>query len=361
VKKILGSLFVGALIGIGIVMAMDYFGVDMEAITGFQLFIVVVALVFFFLLGIVVHEFGHLLGGLLSGYRFSLFRLGSWAWYREDGKIVVTRSKNFAIGQCVMLPTGDFADFKFVLYNLGGVLAQFLLSGILLLIPASGTWRASLLVGAGANILIALLNLIPLKNQEAPNDGANVWEAFKSTDAKYGLYMMFYVHGKMMEGQTLKDLSPDMFKLKGDTRNYFVAYLHILKASYLEELGQYEEALAIYEGLDLAHLPAFYRDNLLLELLYYASFHVLDVERAMNLYEDKRLKWKLKLRIPHVLRIQAAYEAFVLKQPSKVHANLKLSRTLAEALPIKGERILELAQLDLIASKLQEGVGSFRK
>ena len=58
----------------------------------------------FFLQG-AVHEAGHLICGLLSGYGFASYRIGSLMWIKQDGKI---RFKRFSIagtgGQCLMTP-----------------------------------------------------------------------------------------------------------------------------------------------------------------------------------------------------------------------------------------------------------------
>ena len=57
-----------------------------------------------FVLQIVLHEGGHLLFGLLSGYRFVSFRIFNWTLIRQEGKF---RLKRFGIagtgGQCSRL------------------------------------------------------------------------------------------------------------------------------------------------------------------------------------------------------------------------------------------------------------------
>ena len=35
----------------------------------------------------VIHEAGHLVFGLLSGYQYCSFRIGSFMWIKQDGKI----------------------------------------------------------------------------------------------------------------------------------------------------------------------------------------------------------------------------------------------------------------------------------
>ena len=40
---------------------------------------------------IILHEGGHLVCGLLTGYQFVSFRIGSWMWQKENGHICLRR------------------------------------------------------------------------------------------------------------------------------------------------------------------------------------------------------------------------------------------------------------------------------
>ena len=40
---------------------------------------------------IIVHEAGHLVFGLLTGYKFSSFRIASFMWLKENGKLKLKR------------------------------------------------------------------------------------------------------------------------------------------------------------------------------------------------------------------------------------------------------------------------------
>lgn len=55
------------------------------------------------LVQMVIHEAGHLVFGLASGYRFSSFRIMNFMWLKENGKI---RHRRFSLagtgGQCLM-------------------------------------------------------------------------------------------------------------------------------------------------------------------------------------------------------------------------------------------------------------------
>lgn len=72
----------------------------------------------------ILHEAGHLVFGLASGYRFVSFRIGSLMWQKDGGKLRFCRFQLAGTGgQCLMAPP-DLTDGKmpYKLYNLGGAL-----------------------------------------------------------------------------------------------------------------------------------------------------------------------------------------------------------------------------------------------
>jgi len=81
------------------------------------------------LVHIVLHEAGHLLFGLLSGYRFLSFRIGSFVLIRDQGQFKIRRFNiPGTAGQCLMIPPPmNDGNYPFVLYNLGGGLVNLLL------------------------------------------------------------------------------------------------------------------------------------------------------------------------------------------------------------------------------------------
>ena len=86
----------------------------------------------FYFVQVVVHEAGHLVFGLLTGYQFSSFRIGSFMWVKLEGKLKLKRySLAGTGGQCLMAPP-EMVDGKvpYVLYNLGGCLANLIVSVI---------------------------------------------------------------------------------------------------------------------------------------------------------------------------------------------------------------------------------------
>ena len=85
---------------------------------------------------IIVHEGGHLVFGLISGYRFCSFRIGSLMWINQDGKIQLRRFNLAGTGgQCLMTPPAEKeSKAQIITYNLGGVIANLILAAVFALL-----------------------------------------------------------------------------------------------------------------------------------------------------------------------------------------------------------------------------------
>ena len=131
-----------------------------------------------------VHETGHLLGGLLTGHRFL-----SWQWLflhiSKNGNGCLTGSlRPPGRNQCLMIPS----DSRFLLYNLGGILVNFILS-----VTGCVLWprfaSLSLLALIYAGFFKAAANLLPLR--DPPTDFMNCLILMKSRTEtnNYLIYM----------------------------------------------------------------------------------------------------------------------------------------------------------------------------
>ena len=98
-----------------------------------NLFVTLAGLYIAFFLQIILHEGGHLVFGLLTGYQFVSFNVCGFIWQKgPDGKLHAGRMQLAgAGGQCLMAPPEyNGGDFPFALYNLGGVRTNLLTAAI---------------------------------------------------------------------------------------------------------------------------------------------------------------------------------------------------------------------------------------
>ncbi len=168
-KKTLTGFVLPALAGMALGFAAAYLG--FEVFGGFKdALLLLAALVVSFFVHMVLHEGGHLVCGLLSGYKFVSFRAGNMIWVKQGDRIVL---KRFSIpgtgGQCLLDPPepDESGRYPSVLYNLGGGLSNLLWSLLALAalgLFAEGVMARSVLVAfALAGIYLGITNLVPLK------------------------------------------------------------------------------------------------------------------------------------------------------------------------------------------------------
>lgn len=176
----------------------EMFGVPLLAI---------VFMIFSTFLQIILHEGGHLVCGLLTGYRFVSFRIFNQTLIRQDGRM---RIKRFNIagtgGQCLLVPPErPLEEIPYKLYNAGGVLANLLTAmiAIALIVAVSGIPKLLLLfliIFALVGILLALINGIPMRMNGIGNDADNMRQLNKNRQSKLALVMQLHVNARVQEG-----------------------------------------------------------------------------------------------------------------------------------------------------------------
>ena len=189
----------------------------------FEVAIGVLGLLISFYLSTIVHEGGHLVFGLLSGYSFSSFRIGNIMWIKQDGKIKI---RNLSItgtgGQCLMAPPEEKdAEIPVILYNLGGVIANVILCAVFGLVYYLFL-RINILVsliclfGAIISFFIALTNGIPLNVGGVANDGMNAVQLSKNPAATRAFRHQLLMNSAQARGVRISEMPDEWFALSDD-------------------------------------------------------------------------------------------------------------------------------------------------
>ncbi len=170
------------------------------------------------ILEIAAHEAGHLIFGLMSGYRFSSYRLFSFMWMKENERVVFRR---FSIagtgGQCLMSPPDpdENGHIPFVLYNLGGVIVN-LVTAVVFLAPAillpnhsvfAVLFRMLVVIAAG----FALINGFPLRIGAVDNDGTNTLVMLREPASVISFWRMMKINERTGRGERLRDMPEEWF------------------------------------------------------------------------------------------------------------------------------------------------------
>ena len=207
-------LFIGDIFPLSTLMM----SIGVELASVIFLLIIVVSLI----VSIIIHEAGHLVFGLLSGYGFCSFRIFSLMWIKTDDGIKLNRySVPGTAGQCLLTPP-EAKDGKMptTIYNLGGSL----LGLIATVAFAFVTWLvryttipcmlfATLSV---ANLMSALTNGIPMQTNMINNDGKNALLLRRNPRAVESLRIQLLVNAENSKGVSLVDMPDEWFVLPPD-------------------------------------------------------------------------------------------------------------------------------------------------
>lgn len=287
---------------LGIVAGKDLFGVVEGASLGEYLFHMaglIVLMTAAFYLQLILHEGGHLVCGLLTGYRFVSFRIGSWMVQRENGHLRWHRyTLAGTAGQCLLAPP-EWKNGKmpYKIYNLGGVLVNLLVSllAIGLTVLCREAWAAKVffemlaLVGVG----MVLTNGIPLRVQGIANDGANARDLGKDPAALRAFWVQLSINAKQAEGIALRDMPAKWFALPTEGMdNLMVAAQAVLHANRLMDEQRFADtarAIDALEAQSTAILPL-HRNLLLCDRLTCALFTGEDAAALLKRWNSKELQ-----------------------------------------------------------------------
>lgn len=298
-----------------------------------DLFIVLFLLGLFLILflQIMIHESGHLIFGLLTGYEFSSFRIGSLMWIKENGRIKLRKISIAGTGgQCLMVPP-NMTDGKipFVLYNLGGSLMN-IISGIiffaLYMISRNILYLPVFMLTAGIiGIAFGLLNGIPMHLGTIDNDGYNTISISKSNEALRAFWLQLKVNGQIAQGIRLKDMPEEWFEVPDDKKmkNSIIAVTGVLAANRLMDLQRFEEAEQLTDkliGMDSA-IVDLHRRLLINDLIYCRLIKGYNEGQISGLLDKQQKKFMMSMKnFPSVIRTEYAIALLEQKDPQKAQS-----------------------------------------
>ncbi len=314
---------------------------------------------------VVLHEAGHLLFGLASGYSFSSFRIFNFIWIKTEGKI---RFKRLSIagtaGQCLMIPPPlKEGKIPVKLYNLGGVVVNFIVSalalGLLVLCRGNGYAFLGLSTFAFMGILLGATNGIPMKVGQVDNDGANALSLGKSPRAIYAFWLQMQINAELAQGKRLKDLPKEWFEFPSDDelQNTMLATLGVFNANYLMDVRDFEAAKAAMEKLLSlnAQIIGVHKNLTYCDLMYIALVIDKDEGKAKALYaKELQAFMKSMKKFPTVVRTQYAYAALVERDEEKAGKLLALFERVERSYPYEGDIASERELVELVKNGRKE-------
>lgn len=331
---------------------------DDISIFSFALFMLAVILAMHF--QIIIHELGHFIFGLLTGYTFSSFRIGSFMLMSEDEKIKLKHIKIAGTsGQCLMVPPKLKNDtMPCVLYGLGGCFANIIISimFLILYIFVSNVLFLNMfcLLTIICGIAFALLNGIPVKGMVA-NDGYNVLEQKRNKKAAYSLWVQLSVNEKLSKGESLKDIPDEWLYMleEQDLANVLIAAIGVFYTNRILAMQKFPESAEAIDRLlqeDVA-ICDLHRKLLVCDKIYCELVSGKSYENIESLYtkEQKQFMKQMK-KFPSVLRTNYAIELLCHKNNSSAEKILKSFHAVAKTYPYQGDIKDELELIKIVAN-----------
>lgn len=300
----------------------------------FSFLLLLVSMYAAFLLQIIIHETGHLVFGLLTGYRYSSFRIGGFMWVKERGRLKFKKLKISGMGgQCLMSPP-EIVDGKipFVLYNLGGPLinmaSSLIFLGLYLLCRNVPYLSIFLLMVSVIGFAYALINGFPMRLGMVNNDGYNTLSIGKNDKALHAFWIQFKVNEQITKGIRLKDMPEEWFTvtLTEEMKNSMTAAMSVFACNRLMDIHLFEESDQLMDkllGMDSAivglHRKLMTCDRIYCELVGENRQDLLD--RMLDKQQKKFMK-SMK-SYPSVLRTEYSYALLAEKDAEKA-AKIKM-------------------------------------
>ena len=324
---------------------------------GFAAFLVI------FLLEVILHEGGHMIFGLATGYRLCSFRIFSFLWRKENGRFVCKRlSLAGTAGQCLMDPPEMKGDtFPYVLYNLGGILMNLLTIPVFLVLwklsPPDSLLATFSLIGVAEAAALALTNGLPLRTKDVSNDGSNILAMKRSPSARRAFWIQLRITALTADGIPLKDMPDDWFPdpATASADNVLEATLPVSTCNRLLNQGRISEARgAIQALLDReTDMNGLHRFLLVCDL---ATCRLLEGEDGTDLLSSRdqiRFRKSMK-KFPSVLRTE--YVLALLGENDEKEAESIRARfdAVARTYPYESDIAMERELMELAASRYKE-------
>lgn len=220
--------------------------------------VTLVAFVIAVMVHLILHEAGHLIAGLLTGYRFLSFRILKYTLIKTDEGL---RWKKFHIagtgGQCILeLPEDqDVETVPWFWYNAGGVLMNLtimLVSVVLLrftdppLLPF-----ALLMMLAFVGFFMACANGIPATINGVSNDGHNLWMLWRRPAERRYFMHSLQIAGQLSRGKRMSEMPAEWTENQPITpkSSYLELTGRMTYMALLEDQGRLDEARLVAEEL----------------------------------------------------------------------------------------------------------------
>lgn len=315
-----------------------------------------------YFVNICLHETGHMIFGLLTGYKFSSLRFGKLMLVKKEGKLEFCRySLPGTGGQCIMTaPECSLEEMPVVLYNLGGLIINliFAVLGFVLFLcinSSNSIIGMLLLIFALTAFLVLITNGLPFV--QLGTDGANTIILYKDLKARSAFRNQLEVAKYMSDGYAISEMPEQLFNFDKSTpmTNPLVTAQAVNCYNYLSANKKYEEAreMILFILNNASSINQLHEKLLYAELIFINAVIDKDFEAAKTEYKKHEKDLKSIAGFISMQRVYYAY--FTLVEPNENKANdyAKLFAKSVKNYPYPKDAAFEQEQFDMVAEVLK--------
>ena len=355
-------LLTGAVCGIFIIFTMNFFGTLVKGPAAFLLMFAEAMIIMYIasFVQTIIHESGHLIFGLITGYKFVSFRIGHFMFIKEKGRLKIKLYNVVGTaGQCLMMPPQWNEKISYRLYNLGGcimnaatalfALAAYFAAG------AEGFFALCMAMLAVMGLSMALTNGIPMRVGGISNDGMNAALLGKKENTLRAFWLQLYVNGLIAKGERYRNMPREWFRLPEgeELSDPICCAMGVMLYNFCFDMHEFDEAeQTINYMLNAPGLLDVEKNELLCELLFLRVLRGAPKEEIDSLLTPKLDKY-IKATANYVSRrrLAYAYQLLYLKNYSTAQKCLEVFERTAATYPYSAETENEREIIEIVKQK----------
>ena len=355
-------LLTGAVCGIFIIFTMNFFGTLVKGPAAFLLMFAEAMIIMYIasFVQTIIHESGHLIFGLITGYKFVSFRIGHFMFIKEKGRLKIKLYNVVGTaGQCLMMPPQWNEKIPYRLYNLGGcimnaatalfALAAYFAAG------AEGFFALCMAMLAVMGLSMALTNGIPMRVGGISNDGMNAALLGKKENTLRAFWLQLYVNGLIAKGERYRNMPREWFRLPEgeELSDPICCAMGVMLYNFCFDMHEFDEAeQTINYMLNAPGLLDVEKNELLCELLFLRVLRGAPKEEIDSLLTPKLDKY-IKATANYVSRrrLAYAYQLLYLKNCSTAQKCLEVFERTAATYPYSAETENEREIIEIVKQK----------
>ena len=355
-------LLTGAVCGIFIIFTMNFFGTLVKGPAAFLLMFAEAMIIMYIasFVQTIIHESGHLIFGLITGYKFVSFRIGHFMFIKEKDRLKIKLYNVVGTaGQCLMMPPQWNEKIPYRLYNLGGcimnaatalfALAAYFAAG------AEGFFALCMAMLAVMGLSMALTNGIPMRVGGISNDGMNAALLGKKENTLRAFWLQLYVNGLIAKGERYRNMPREWFRLPEgeELSDPICCAMGVMLYNFCFDMHEFDEAeQTINYMLNAPGLLDVEKNELLCELLFLRVLRGAPKEEIDSLLTPKLDKY-IKATANYVSRrrLAYAYQLLYLKNYSTAQKCLEVFERTAATYPYSAETENEREIIEIVKQK----------